>query len=777
MHSPATRRSAASLPVCADAGGVGACGAFDVCVCVRRCPLCFESVYPQALKSLKFRLHSRVAVGDAVSMVLVQRDKGSLALTSAYAPQHLRDTAAKAMREGHRTAPASAFPASSSPPSPSSLLGVECALDVDPHLDDSLLSRLTWTSDITSICRRELEELSAASALHLSSSAPPVDDFHHQFILAAQEAVYRRLEQWSAAHPDSSQQVRGLLAHAHAAQRKAEVEAREKERSRREEAQRSAREAAQQQQLQLQLRKATSPSTMKGPTTSTPLPARPPPSSVSVNLDDATAWPALSSGGGGGRGGAAAQLPRPIRSLQPHPKPVQGSGPASIQPHSTATLTTADGTDPPIPSTSSSSASSSLPHSSSAFFDSGEEEEEEEAEEATAARATTSSALLRTSASQPLQLSASLLRSPPSPAPFPVPPPPPSFPSVDVSRCFYFYQSLDGQCLFLHSLCYRALLYDSGNDPARLPPLLIATVEAVEEGFMDASVASRYRFLSHLPTTTPFKLLSLSLAQLVQPATVAAFAAEWREEQRARQRRLQQHQRQVSKRVHRQRQQQSGGSGRWPSNLYAAASSSPPSPPSSASSFSLFAASAYAHAASLLGDEEGEVDAASVTELLDSFPALHSITAAPHSPHSPHSSFSAAAAETQSASTSSALPSSASAPSPPLPGWNAIAERGLAATSTWASLPGASSQPHQPPPAPQLPHRPSQQPQTQTPPSLPPQSPSASPLLSSSTQWGKAQHSHTPPPASAPTSAAASIHSSSSSSSTHRLKFRPMEGK
>ena len=700
---------------------------------------------------MRFRLQWRVQVGCAVSLLLLRRERGSLSLQSARVEPSVREAAAKAMRDSTR---AHTQPSASSFTSASALLHAESALDVDPALDGSLFSRLTWTMDISPICRRELEELSAASALHLaaSQSAAGPDELYYQFLLAAQEAVYRRLEHWGTAHPDSSQQSRSLLAHAHAAQRKAEEEARERENSRREEAQRSAKEARQ--------RKAAA-AAMRGTTASHPSGSRPPQPPPKVNLGDSAAWPALGGGGGGGRGEAAAALqpPRPIRALQPRPKPAQDTEPASRQPPASAEAASAE---PPSSSSwlapASPAASSSSPprNRSSAFFNSDEEDEEGEAVEAEAARASSLQPLAALSGLAPLASA-------------------PSFAHVDAGRCYYFYQALDGQCLFLHSLCYRALLHEHGNDPARLPPVLTATVEAVEEGVMDAAVASRFRFLSHLPSSLPFKLLSVSLAQLVQPATAAVFAEEWKEEQRARQRRQQQHQRQLSRRAHRHRQQQqhsASGGGRWSSSSpYGSSSSTSPSSPYSASSPSQFAASAYA--ATVWGDDEGEVDAASVAELLDSFPALQGPAAAPHSPHSPAAVAGAALSSQQplvvgaDAAPSPAFPplSPSAAPSQPLPGWNAIAERGLAATSTWASLPAAAHTQPAPPS-----------------PSHPPLSPSSSPLLSPSTHWGRGlqqqqQQSGLPTTSSATAAAATAAASTShSSSSSHRLRFRPLEG-
>jgi len=43
-----------------------------------RCPLCFESVYKQACKSTKLRVHTPLNAGEKIAFSLVQRSKGSV---------------------------------------------------------------------------------------------------------------------------------------------------------------------------------------------------------------------------------------------------------------------------------------------------------------------------------------------------------------------------------------------------------------------------------------------------------------------------------------------------------------------------------------------------------------------------------------------------------------------------------------------------------------------------------------------------------------------------
>jgi hypothetical protein len=178
-----------------------------------RCPLCFEPVYPQALKSFHFRLQQqRPATGDALQMALIMRDKHSAQLQlSAAADGESSPTAA----------------------------------------DPTLFSRFSFTSDISGICYRELMELAAAASQHraaVSSQRPTssegCDDgeLYLQFVLMAQQAVQRRLEDWMAEHPDSSQQVRAVLARAQAVRQRQQVEQEERaaqqQRSEREEKER-----------------------------------------------------------------------------------------------------------------------------------------------------------------------------------------------------------------------------------------------------------------------------------------------------------------------------------------------------------------------------------------------------------------------------------------------------------------------------------------------------------------------------------------------------------
>ena len=587
---------------------------------VCRCPLCFEPVYPQALKSVRFRLHSKVAVGSLVSLVLVQREKQSPALTAARVEAGVREAAARAMREGSKaTLSTSSFTAD-----------VQWALDVDPALDPTLFTRVTWTGDISGICRRELDELSAAVAFHLSSAGQ--DDVAYQFLLHAQQEVVRRLEHWSATHPHSSQLIRALVAQAHATQRRVEDTAKE-------------RRAAAASRVVEQRRAAVQP-------VKPPVPSKP--KAPAVNFDDASAWPTLS----GSRGAAGpSSAPRPIRSLQPKPAASEdGSGSSSNhqwQPPSSETTTAAAAAPPPAAYATAPTNASRL---GSAFFDAGEEEEARDAGDAGSGEGA--------GAVAPPPLSAAA-----------------AFSSFDPSRCFYFYQSLDGQPLFLHSLCFRALLQDAGQELGRLPACITARVEGVEDGFMDRGTAERYRFLSHLPSAAPFRLLLLALPNLVRPQTAAAFASEWTAELRQRQRRLALHQAEQRRRQRRQQTQSHRPHTRAPAFQLPPSSSSFTSASSSASSSS-FAASAYDSVA-WLDESDGEVSEDAVAALVDSFPAL----LAPHSPQSPPM-----AASSPSLSSSAAPAGSAPLSSAPLPlsAWTAIAAHGMAASSSWAALPSAA---------------------------------------------------------------------------------------
>ena len=610
----------AMCPICLDpplAAKITKCGHVYCAPCIlhylslgarawSRCPLCFEPVYPNAVKSLRFRLHNKVTAGQQLRMALVQRDKHSMMLEAA-APADGDDAVVDVTDvDGSAAGDAS-----------TSSLHVEWAAKVDLCTDRSLLSRVTFTSDVSSICARELSELAQAASLHLSSArsgGKEEPDIYYQYLLMAQEAVYRRLDEWQAAHPDSVDKVRRLLEYAHAAQQKQQREA----------AERLEKEAASKKQAEVKRQQAALP-----------------PSKRTPDMDDMSAFPSLAS--------LASKPARPIRSLQPTATastatPLQAGVEqivAVVASSSAEQSSLQSAASLAILSDDANASSTPLRASRSAFFDSEEEER------------------LHTR-SLPASPSTPSLSTTPQRA---------AFPRFDPSSSYLFYQSVDGQHLFLHSMCYRALQAEGHALPSRV----LGRVEWMDHYHVDADTRARFRFLSHLPLTTPFAIVALRLGDIVSAATANQFAGEWSDEVQARQQRSRAQQREAKRRHSRQQHQDQYGYGRSYSDRGVSLIDSP----TGGGSYSSFASDAYEHA---LLSEPTNLESLDAQQQTAHFPSL-----GPHSIDHGNGNSSSSGANSQPASP--ALPSS-----PAVQQWNRVAEKGLAATSAafWAPLPAAT---------------------------------------------------------------------------------------
>jgi hypothetical protein len=109
--------------------------------------------------------------------------------------------------------------------------------------------------------------------------------------------------------------------------------------------------------------------------------------------------------------------------------------------------------------------------------------------------------------------------------------------AASVDGVYYFYQSADGQQLYLHSLPYRALLHEAGGSVAALPPRIRGRVSHLDSYVQDNLVRSKLRFLSHLPLTANFRLGLVDLGSLNPPlsrGTLSALASEVAAEKKAR---------------------------------------------------------------------------------------------------------------------------------------------------------------------------------------------------------------------------------------------------
>ena len=498
-----------------------------------RCPLCFEPVYAQALKSFSFRLQrQQPAVGEPLQLALIMRDKQSAQLQLSAADDGSGDADAAAS-------------------------------------DPTLFSRFSFTADISAVCQRELMELALTASQHRAAvqsqqrAVADEEDAYLQFVLMAQQAVQRRLELWLAEHPDSSQQVRAVLARAHAVRQRQQAEQEERAAAQ----QRAERDEKERRRLPVRAAAASSP----------PLPHR----------SDDSVWPTLPTA-------------RPIRTLQ-H-APLQREPAVAAEPT-------------PLPAPAADDAGRPADDSSAP------PEDEPKAESQPACRPRPSSA----------------------------------FPVMDPELSYLFYQAADGQPVFLHSLCYRALLLEH-ETAGRLPARIAGRVGFLDELRMDAAQRRRLRFLSHLPLTAAFSIVALRLDDIVSAPTAARLAAEWSDELQARQRR--QTQRQHDARRQQRRSEQRHAHDQRQQQQPAFASLSPASP----SLQSAFAQAAYDSA--VLDDEAEATDAGAQSV---SFPALPPPASAAPPPPSP--------------------------PAVRLTAWNTVAHMGMAASTVWAPLAAASSSP------------------------------------------------------------------------------------
>jgi hypothetical protein len=109
-----------------------------------------------------------------------------------------------------------------------------------------------------------------------------------------------------------------------------------------------------------------------------------------------------------------------------------------------------------------------------------------------------------------------------------------------VADDYLFYQAVDGQNLFLHSLNYRCLLHEmqitkTVTDPvSMLPPRIRAKVLQIETHRMTHDIRKRFRFVSHLPLSSLFSLVEVDLSPALSVATLDIFGGDIVQRQQAR---------------------------------------------------------------------------------------------------------------------------------------------------------------------------------------------------------------------------------------------------
>jgi len=98
----------------------------------------------------------------------------------------------------------------------------------------------------------------------------------------------------------------------------------------------------------------------------------------------------------------------------------------------------------------------------------------------------------------------------------------------------YFFQSNDGQYVFLHPLNMRCLMAEAEGQFHRLPGHVSGKVLEVETISLTGELRGRYSFLKHLPLYCSIMLVELDLKPFLSEATYSQFKAEIKKRQQKR---------------------------------------------------------------------------------------------------------------------------------------------------------------------------------------------------------------------------------------------------
>ncbi len=102
---------------------------------------------------------------------------------------------------------------------------------------------------------------------------------------------------------------------------------------------------------------------------------------------------------------------------------------------------------------------------------------------------------------------------------------------------FYFYQSSDGQSIFLHALNVQMLVKEYGS-LERCPKVIRGRILERDTAVMTEELRQKLRYLRHLPVTASFEVCEIELSEsLVSQDTLAEFQAQTDARHRRRQRR------------------------------------------------------------------------------------------------------------------------------------------------------------------------------------------------------------------------------------------------
>ena len=208
-------------------------------------------------------------------------------------------------------------------------------------------------------------------------------------------------------------------------------------------------------------------------------------------------------------------------------------------------------------------------------------------------------------------------------------------------QVFYFYQSSDGQPIFLHALNVQMLVKQYGA-LEKCPPVIQAQVNIKsldiviksdssldvimtslqilekEGAVMSDQLRDRLRYLKHLPVSTNFEVAELELCGLVDKETMAAFREQVEARRRARSRKLREERRR-EKKIRQEEARLLGFPGRMVrvESDYCSAAASEPAPVGASSQFpAMAAADQEAEAAAPQPSGAATLSFANVSDLL-----------------------------------------------------------------------------------------------------------------------------------------------------------------
>jgi len=89
-------------------------------------------------------------------------------------------------------------------------------------------------------------------------------------------------------------------------------------------------------------------------------------------------------------------------------------------------------------------------------------------------------------------------------------------------QTFYFYQSSDGQPIFLHALNVQMLVAEFGSLEV-CPPSITATILEKDTATMTEELRDRLRYLRHLPVASSFEVTEMDIKDVLSKETLASF--------------------------------------------------------------------------------------------------------------------------------------------------------------------------------------------------------------------------------------------------------------